>query len=69
MFQKQKLTLGRIPSWCNELTHISFHSSYNALRMKANTLKVKLIITIFPSSCYVFDDNVAILDRKLPYGN
>ena len=70
MFKKQKLTLTRFPSWCNELTHISFHSPYNALRMKANTLlKGKLIIARFPSSCYVFDEIVIVLDRKVYFEN
>ena len=70
MFYKQKLTPARFPSWCNELTHISFHSMYNALRTKAITFfKGKLVIARFPSSCYVFDDNVIVLDRKLHFEN
>ena len=44
--------------------------------MKANTLDfthramiegIKLTSTRFPSWCYVFDDNVTLLNRKLPY--
>ena len=60
----KKLIRARFLSWCNELTHMSFHSSYNALIIEANTLKVKLIITRFPSACYVFDNNVTVLDRN-----
>ena len=70
MLLKRKLTPARFPSWCNELTHISFHSTYNDLRTKAITFfKGKLVIARFPSSCYVFDNIVFVLDRKLPYEN
>ena len=68
--KKKKLTPTRFLSWCNDLTHISFHSMYNALRTKAIMFfKGKLVIARFPSSYYVFDDNVVVLYRKQPYEN
>ena len=60
MLFKGKLTPARFPSWCTELTHISF--PYSAM-----LLEEKLTTTRFPSWCNVFDNNVVVLDEKLPY--
>ena len=56
----RKLIRARFLSWCNELTHMSFHSSCHVVRRK-------LTPTRFPSWCNVFDDNLAVLNGKLPY--
>ena len=54
-----ELTPTRFLSWCNEVTHISFPLSM--------LLEGKLTPARFPSRCNVFDNNVAVLDGKLPY--
>ena len=60
MLLKGNLTPARFSSWCNELTHISF--PYSAMFLEG-----KLTQARFPSWCHVFDNNVAMLDGKLPY--
>ena len=62
MFLKEKINLAIFPSWCNELTHISFTHS-------AMLLERKLALARFSSWYNVFDDNVAVLYGKLPYEN
>ena len=56
----RKLIPARFSSWCNDLTHMRFHSS-------CHFVGGTLTPTRFSSWCNVFDDNVVVLDGKLSY--